>query len=123
MKFKSILFTAMLSALAACGNGSGRNHYQMDYPIDAARLSISGNAEVTVNCATKEVKILSDSSNGVFSRHIQKRVYNICYMKNETLNIVYQFNPATGVRQNMLATHFPRVPPESNANKASDRDS
>ena len=123
MKFKSILFTAMLSALAACGNDSGRYHYQMDYPIDAARLSISGNAEVIVNCATKEVKILSDSSNGVFSRHIQKRVYNICYMKNETLNIVYQFNPATGVRQNMLATHFPRVPPESNSNKASDRDS
>lgn len=123
MEFKRILFTAMFSLLAACGNDSSRYHYQMDYPIDAARLSISGNAEVTVNCATKEVKILSDSSNGVFSRHIQKRVYNICYMKNETLNIVYQFNPATGVRQNMLATHFPRVPPVSNANKASDRDS
>lgn len=113
----------MLSLLSACGNDSNRYHYQMDYPIDAARLSISGNAEVTVNCVTKEVKVVSDSSNGVFSRHIRKRVYNICYMKNETLNIVYQFNPATGVRQNMLATHFPRVSPESNANKASDRDS
>ncbi|MHA8112679.1 hypothetical protein ACX122_06105 [Kosakonia cowanii] len=109
--------------LAGCNNKYTDHDFVMDYPVDAARLSLGGDIHVNIDCSTREVKVISDTSNGIFSRHVNKRISNICYKKMDVLDIVYHFEPARGVRQNMLATQYPRVPPVSNPNKLSDGDS
>lgn len=118
-----LLFAAALLLLAGCTNKHTDYAFQMDYPVDAARLSLGGDIHVNIDCATREIEVISDSSNGIFSRHINKRLSNICYKKTDKLDIVYRFNSAIGVKQDMIATHYPRVPPVSNANKLSDGDS
>lgn len=118
-----LLFAAALLLLAGCTNKHTDNAFQMDYPVDAARLSLGGDVHVNIDCATKEVVVISDSSNGIFTRHINKRLSNICYKKYDKLDIVYRFNAAKGVKQNMLATQYPLVPPVSNTYKLSDGDS
>jgi hypothetical protein len=42
----------------------------------------------------EEVNVISDSSNGIFSRHINKRLSNICYKKTDKFDVVYRFEPA-----------------------------
>ncbi|MDR0162440.1 hypothetical protein P7L84_02495 [Enterobacter ludwigii] len=118
-----LLFAEALLLLAGCTNKHTENTFHMDYPVDAARLSLGGDIHVNIDCATREVEVISDSSNGIFSRHINKRLSNICYKKTDKLDVIYRFNSAKGVKQDMIATHYPRVPPVSNANKLSDGDS
>lgn len=118
-----ILCAVALLLLAGCTAKHTDNTFQMDYPVDAARLSLGGDIHVNIDCSTREVEVISDTSNGIFSRHVNKRISNICYKKMDKLDIVYHFEPARGVRQNMLATQYPRVPPVSNPNKLSDGDS
>lgn len=120
MKF---LFAAVLLLLAGCTDKQTDYAFQMDYPVDAARLSLGGDIHVNIDCATRKMEVISDSSNGLFSRHVNKRLPNICYKKTDMLDIVYRFNSAKGVKQNMIATHYPRVPPASNTHKLSDGDS
>ncbi|MBD8459333.1 hypothetical protein [Enterobacter cloacae] len=118
-----LLFAAALLLLAGCTNKHTENTFHMDYPVDAARLSLGGDIHVNIDCATREVEVISDSSNGIFSRHINKRLSNICYKKTDKLDVTYRFNSAKGVKQDMIATQYPRVPPVSNPDKLSDRDS
>ena len=118
-----LLFAAALLLMAGCADEHADNAFQMDYPVDAARLSLGGDIRVNIDCATREVEVISDSSNGIFSRHINKRLSNICYKKSDKLDVVYRFNSSKGVKQDMIVTHYPRVPPVSNSNKLSDGDS
>ncbi|WP_218640525.1 hypothetical protein, partial [Klebsiella pneumoniae] len=97
--------------------------FKMDYPVEAARLSLGGDIHVNIDCATREMVVLSDSSNGIFSRHVHKRLSNICYKKTDKLDVVYRFNSKKGVRQSMNSTQYPRVPPESNTYKLSEGNS
>ncbi|EPG2187197.1 MULTISPECIES: hypothetical protein [Enterobacteriaceae] len=117
------LFAAALLLLAGCANKHTDYTFKMDYPVEAARLSLGGDIHVNIDCATREMKVISDSSNGIFSRHVNKRLSNICYKKTDKLDVIYRFNAAKGVRQDMIATQYPRVPPVSNTDKLSDRDS
>ena len=118
-----LLFAAVFLLLAGCSSKHTDNAFRMDYPVEAARLSLGGDIHVNIDCATREMTVISDSSNGIFSRHVNKRLSNICYKKNDKLDVVYRFNAAKGVRQNMIATQYPRVPPESNTDKLSNGDS
>ncbi|WP_337083921.1 hypothetical protein [Enterobacter kobei] len=117
------LFAAVFLLLAGCSSKHTDNAYRMDYPVEAARLSLGGDIHVNIDCATREMTVISDSSNGILSRHVNKRLSNICYKKTDKLDVVYRFNAAKGVRQNMIATQYPRVPPESNTDKLSNGDS
>ena len=118
-----LLFAAALLLLAGCTNKHTDNAFQMDYHVDAARLSLGGDIHVNIDCATREVEVISDSSNGIFSRHIKKRLSNICYKKTDKLDVFYRFNSAKGVKEEMIASHDPRVRRGSLANKLSDGDS
>lgn len=118
-----LLFVAAILLVTGCTNKHTENAFQMDYPVDAARLSLAGDIHVNIDCATREVEAISDSSNGIFSRHINKRLSNICYKKTNKFDVVYRFDLAKGVKQDMIATHYPRVPPASNSNKPGDRNS
>ncbi|HCQ7773308.1 hypothetical protein UXO04_23335 [Enterobacter kobei] len=117
------LFAAVFLLLAGCSSKHTDNAFRMDYPVEATRLSLGGDIHVNIDCATREMTVISDSSNGIFSRHINKRLSNICYKKTDKLDVVYRFNAAKGVRQNMIATQYPRVSPESNTDKLSNGDS
>ncbi|HHA1302622.1 hypothetical protein [Enterobacter kobei] len=117
------LFASVFLLLAGCSSKHTDNAFRMDYPVEATRLSLGGDIHVNINCATREMTVISDSSNGIFSRHINKRLSNICYKKTDKLDVIYRFNAAKGVRQNMIATQYPRVPPESNTDKLSNGDS
>ncbi|EMV1761983.1 hypothetical protein AABV99_001595 [Enterobacter ludwigii] len=117
------LFAAVFLLLAGCSSKHTDNAFRMDYPVEAARLSLGGDIHVNIDCATREMTVISDSSNGIFSRHVNKRLSNICYKKTDKLDVVYRFNAAKGVRQNIIATQYPRVLPESNTDKLSNGDS
>lgn len=118
---KRVIAVALL--LTGCAANDRSYAFEMDYPMDAARLSLSGETHVNINCATRELNVISDTSNGIFSRHINKRLSNICYQKTGKLDVVYRFESGKGVRQDMLATQYPRVPPASNPNKLSNGNS
>lgn len=98
-KIHSILIILMLSACS-----SGTYNYVMDYPTDAARLSLGGKVETKINCDIKQVEIISDTSNGIFSRHIKNRVKSICYNKKGVMYITYLFDPVRGPQQDILST-------------------
>ena len=117
------LFAVALLLLAGCAEKHTDYVFRMDYPVDAARLSLGGDIHVNIDCAPREVDVISDCSHGIFSRHINKRLSNICYKKTDKLDVVYRFEPAKGVKQNMIATQYPRVPPVSNSDKLSDGNS
>jgi hypothetical protein len=119
---KRIFIVAFL-LLNGCATEHTDNAFKMDYPVDAARLSLGGNIHVKINCAAREITVISDSSNGIFSRHINKRLNNICYKKTDIIDVVYIFDSVKGARQNMLATQYPRVPPESDTDKLGNGDS
>lgn len=118
-----ILITAITLLMFGYSGHEREYNFKMDYPVDAARLSLGGDIHVNIDCVKREVNVISDSSNGIFSRHINKRLSNICYKKADKFNVVYRFEPSKGVKQNMIATHYPRVPPASNTDKLSDGDS
>ncbi|HDS4389401.1 TPA: hypothetical protein QH079_004338 [Enterobacter roggenkampii] len=118
-----LLLTAITFFMFGCSGHEKEYNFKMDYPVDAARLSLGGDVHVNIDCATREVNVISDSSNGIFSRHINKRISNICYKKTDKLDVVYRFEPAKGVKQDMIATQYPRVPPVSNSDKLSDGNS
>ncbi|HFP8179635.1 hypothetical protein [Enterobacter hormaechei] len=118
-----LLFAVVFLLLVGCADKHTDYKFKMDYPVEAARLSLGGDIHVNIDCATREMVVLSDSSNGIFGRHVHKRLNNICYKKKDKLDVVYRFNSKKGVRQSMISTQYPRVPPESNAYKLSEGNS
>lgn len=118
-----LLLTAITFLMFGCSGHEREYNFKMDYPVDAARLSLGGDIHVNIDCVKREVNVIYDSSNGIFSRHVNKRLSNICYKKADKFDVVYRFEPAKWVKQNMIATHYPRVPPTSNTDKLSDGDS
>ncbi|QPJ98884.1 hypothetical protein IDM36_13135 [Enterobacter mori] len=123
MKLKSLLLTVLLTVLSGCISKNREYNFQMDYPVEAARTSLSGDVNVKIYCITRKMYVISDTSGGVFSRHIRKRISNICYKKTDTITILYHFKASNGAGQDMIVTQYPRVPPKSDTNKLSKRDS
>jgi len=105
--------SAIISALlvTGCSNTERPYNYVMDYPVSASRLSLSGTVIADIDCDRHDVKIISDTSDGIFSRHIVKRVNGICYKKAGSYTVEFVFDPERGPKHNMLATQANRVPP------------
>jgi len=101
---------AISLTVAACATSGRDNDYVMDYPIDAARMSLGGEITALVDCDKKEVSVISDTSNGIFARHLKRRVWNICFSKQGKFKVTYRFDPVRGTGQNMLATQPSRTP-------------
>jgi hypothetical protein len=68
-----LLLTAITFFMFGCSGHEREYNFKMDYPVDAARLSLGGDIHVNIDCAKRKVNVISDSSNGIFSRHINKR--------------------------------------------------
>lgn len=91
MKVRIITTLTISMLVAGCANKERPYNYQIDYPVDAARLSLSGDVVANIDCDYNKAEIISDSSNGIFSRHIQKRLSSICYKKSGKYKTKYQF--------------------------------
>lgn len=104
-----------VTILSGCTNQNIVDYrFQMDYPLQAARLSISGEIFAIVNCPDRKIDIISDSSGGILSRHVKSRLANICYNNEESFQIIYKFDPVRGPQQNMIATEKNRTLPVLN---------
>lgn len=91
MKIRIITMITISMFFSGCANKDRSYSYQMDYPVEAARLSLSGDVIANIDCDSNKAEIISDSSNGIFSKHIQKRVSSICYRKSGKYKTQYQF--------------------------------
>lgn len=76
------------------------------YPIGAARMSLEGQTTVLINCDTKKVTVLSESTTGgYFSRQVKKQVHNICYRRTGTMERTYIFKMSNRMgAHNVIAT-------------------
>lgn len=75
---------------------------KIDYPIAAARLSLSGSVMVIYFCDTKSV-IAYNSSSEIFSRHARSKVHAFCYGKYGIHNVNYIFERGRSDIVNMIA--------------------
>lgn len=91
MKIRIITLLIISGFVTGCANTNRPYNYQIDYPVEAARLSLSGDVIANIDCDSNKAEIISDSSNGIFSKHIQKRVSSICYKKSGKHKAQYQF--------------------------------
>ncbi|WP_152527596.1 hypothetical protein ACP26F_17460 [Franconibacter pulveris 1160] len=110
MKLTKAITLVIALATSACAISGKPVNYVMDYPVEASRMSLGGEVTALIDCDTKEVSVISDSSNGIFSRHLNRRAWNICFRKQGQFKVTYRFDPVRGVGQNMLATQPSRTP-------------
>ena len=99
-----------LGLVSGCSANNRPYNFVMDYPVEALRLSISGDINAVVNCENNSIQVISDTSGGIFTRHIKRRAKNICYGKTGTQHVHYIFNAPRGPANNMLATQPQRTP-------------
>lgn len=123
MNMKTTLPFIFALFVSGCSNSQKEFRYQMDYPIQAARLSIGGEVSAAIDCSARKIKITSDSSDGILSRHVKSRLNKICYKRDDVFNVIYAFDPVRGARQNLLATQPGRVLEPLNPYEFSDGDS
>ncbi len=115
MKQLSTFIFLSVTTLSGCTNQDIVDYrFQMGYPLQAARISISGEVSAIINCQDRKIDIISDSSGGILSRHVKSRLANICYNNEESFQVIYKFNSVRGPRQNMIATEKNRTLPVLN---------
>lgn len=75
------------------------------YPVDASRMSLEGSVAVSIDCSTRKVDVIRESTkSGYFSKQVKKQVANICYGQEGTLDRVYVFkmNKRVGAHDMMV---------------------
>ena len=109
---RRILLIAIIpgALISGCSSTERPYNFVMDYPVEASRLSLSGKLVAELNCDKHSLKLISDTSNGIFSRHVKNRVNSLCYGKKGTRNITYLFNAPRTPAYNMIATQPQRTP-------------
>lgn len=95
---KKLLFAMALMAYTASAMAFNLN---IGYPVDASRMSLTGSAEVVIDCSKRSVEYIS-VSNVIFKRHINKNVHRICYGDIENHSVKFEFKRG-GIETNMLA--------------------
>lgn len=75
------------------------------YPVDASRMSLEGSVAVSIDCSTRKVDVIRESTDAAyFSNQVKKQVANICYGQEGTLDRVYVFkmNKRVGAHDMMV---------------------
>lgn len=75
------------------------------YPVDASRMSLEGSVAVSIDCSTRKVDVIRESTDAAyFSKQVKKQVANICYGQEGTLDRVYVFkmNKRVGAHDMMV---------------------
>lgn len=83
-----------------------------DYPVNASRLSLNGSVAVSIDCDSRKVEVVRESTKAAyFSSQVKKQVANICYGKTGTLDRVYVFKMDKRVGSyDMLVNNADRKP-------------
>lgn len=110
MKLTKAMTLVIALATSVCATSGRNTDYVMDYPVEASKMSLGGEITAVVDCDKKEVSVISDTSNGIFARHLNRRAWNICFKKQGQFKVTYRFDPVRGTGQNMLATQPSRTP-------------
>lgn len=95
---KKFVFAIALMASTTSAMAFNSN---IGYPVDASRMSLSGSAEVVIDCSGRE-SYYQSVSNVIFKRHINKNIHRICYGDSETHSVKFEFKRG-GIEANMLA--------------------
>lgn len=75
------------------------------YPVDASRMSLEGSVAVSIDCSTRKVDVIRESTSAAyFSKQVKKQVANICYGQEGMLDRVYVFkmNKRVGAHDMMV---------------------
>lgn len=110
MRTKPLHLIIPLFLISGCSVDNRPYDFVMDYPIEASRLSLSGSLEVEIDCDKYSLQVISDTSNGIFSRHVKSRVNSLCYGKKGMTKVSYIFNAPRTPAYNMIATQPQRTP-------------
>lgn len=86
---------------------------QIGYPVDASRLSLTGQTDVTINCADKTVTI-NQSDNVIFDKHLRKNVHVMCYRDTGTYNAMFYWKPGKLGHNDLIATQTSRKMKDDN---------
>lgn len=105
---KLIIVAALLASFSA--NAFNAN---IGYSIPAARISLTGEVNFTIDCATKEIEI-HDSTNEMFTRHIKANKSVMCYKDDNVYNVTFKYERGSKVITNLLATQPNRFLPKHN---------
>lgn len=106
--FLSVIIPLVL--VSGCSANNRPYNFVMDYPVEALRLSISGDIKAVVNCENNSIQVISDTSGGIFARHLKRRAKNICFGKTEAQHVHYIFKALRGPANDMLVTQPQRTP-------------
>lgn len=96
--------------IAGCSATERPYNFVMDYPVEASRISLSGKLVANINCDANSLTVISDTSNGIFARHVKKRLSNLCYGQSGVKNVNYVFNAPRTPAYDMIATQPQRIP-------------
>lgn len=107
-KFHFSIISLLL--IAGCSADNRPHSFVMDHPVEASRLSLSGRLVADVDCDNYSMVVISDTSNGIFSRHVKKRLKNLCYRQSGVKNVNYVFTAPRTPAYDMIATQPQRIP-------------
>lgn len=105
---KIIVTLALLAPLNAMAFNA-----QIGYPVDASRISLTGETNVTINCADKTVTI-NQSDNVIFDKHLRKNVHVMCYRDTKTYNTVFYWKGGKLGHDDLIATQTSRKMKDDN---------
>lgn len=105
---KLIIAAAFLASFSA--NAFNAN---IGYSIPAARISLTGEVNFTIDCATKEIEI-HKSTNEMFTRHIKANKSVMCYKDNKVYHVTFKYERGNNVITNLIATQPNRFLPKHN---------
>lgn len=93
---------------------SGMTHAEAlpTYPVDASRLSLEGAVTVSIDCDSKKVDVIDETTTAAFfSRQVKSQVWNICYGVKGTIARNYTFTMNNQVAaHNMVSNNSDRHP-------------
>ncbi|UGO53112.1 hypothetical protein HAZELMIKA_22 [Klebsiella phage vB_KaeD_HazelMika] len=103
----------MLSALFLLPLNAMALNINIGYPVDASRLSLTGEVAFNLDCKNKEITI-QESSNVIFDKHLLKNVSVMCYKDQGKYSMKFAFGKGKMGRDDMIASQTSRYLPDPN---------
>lgn len=106
---KLIIVAALLASFSA--NAFNAN---IGYSIPAARLSLTGEVNFTIDCETKEIEI-HKSTNEMFTRHIKANKSVMCYKDDNVYHVTFRYERGNPFVTSPISTQSNRFMKKDNA--------
>lgn len=105
---KTIFSLALLAASPAMAL-----NVNIGYPVDASRMSLTGDVTAVIDCSSKAVTI-KESDSYIFDKHLRKNINVMCYKDDKTYTLEFRFHKGKFGRDDMIATQTSRFMPDYN---------